>query len=133
MDMDAPDLKLTLVLAKNDPPIQSVATQKELLQFWQAMLRQGVRIEYEWPPFFGGARAIPPPMLGDFFVKLAPTVGPIVGTALGAWLHAHYGRRVRLKFGDVEAEAQNVEELEKLLACAQELQQHNQPKIIQKP
>jgi hypothetical protein len=32
-----------------------------------------------------------------------------------AWLHARSGRKVRLKFGDVEAEARTPEEVEQLL------------------
>jgi hypothetical protein len=32
-----------------------------------------------------------------------------------AWLHALSGRKVRLKFGDVEAEARTPEEIEQLL------------------
>jgi hypothetical protein len=39
-------------------------------------------------------------------------------------------RKVRLKIGDIEAEAQTVKEVEKLLARAQEMQRSNQPKVI---
>ena len=57
-------------------------------------------------------------------------MGPVVTAAAGAWLHAKYGRKVRLKIGDIEAEAQSVEEVEKLIARAQEIQQANQPKKV---
>lgn len=76
---------------------------------------------------------MPPPMLGEFFIKVGPTVWPILGTAIGAWLHARYGRKVRLKVGDVEAEAETVGEVEKHLAKAQEIHQRNQPKVIHEP
>ena len=37
---------------------------------------------------------------------------PALAGILGAWLHARYGRRVRLKIGDIEAGAQTTEEVE---------------------
>jgi len=43
--------------------------------------------------------------------------------------NARYGRKVRLKIGEIEAEAQTREEVEKLLARAQEIQQRNQPPL----
>lgn len=72
-----------------------------------------------------------PQGLPEGLVKFTATLGPMLGTAIGAWLHARYGRKVRLKIGEIEAEAQTVEEVETLLARAQEIQQRNQPpKVI---
>ena len=59
----------------------------------------------------------------------APYIAAIAGV-VGAWLHAKYGRKARLKIGDVEAEAQTVEEVERLLAHALEIKQNNQPKRV---
>jgi hypothetical protein len=61
---------------------------------------------------------------------------PALCGALGAWLASRSGRKVRIKIGDIEAEAHTQEEVEKLLAHAQEIQQQNsqrnqQPKVIQ--
>ena len=64
---------------------------------------------------------------------LLASLGTPLGTALGAWLHARYGRKVRLKIGDIEAEAQTLKEVEKLIARAQEIQQRNQPKVVHEP
>ena len=36
----------------------------------------------------------------------------------GAWAQARFGRKVRLKVGDIEAEASTAEEIERLLANA---------------
>jgi hypothetical protein len=83
------------------------------------------------PPGYVGAPA--DLLSGEFLLKLIPMIGPIVGTATGAWLHARYGRKVRLKAGELEAEAQTVEEVERLLARAQEIHQRNQPKVIHEP
>jgi hypothetical protein len=60
---------------------------------------------------------------------------PALCTALGVWLGSRNGRKVRIKVGDTEVEAQTPEEVEKLLAHAQQIQQENQlrnqpPKII---
>jgi hypothetical protein len=77
--------------------------------------------------------AVVSPYLGDFMIKFAATAGPALGTLIGAWLHARYGRKVRLKIGDIEAEAQSVEEVEKLLQQAEQFQQQAQQKIIGKP
>jgi hypothetical protein len=64
-----------------------------------------------------------------------PALSAAAGTALGAWLGARSGRRVRVKIGDIEAEAHTREEVETLLARAQEIQQqiaqrNQQPKVI---
>jgi hypothetical protein len=42
--------------------------------------------------------------------------------ALGAWLKGRYGRKARVKIGDVEAEAQTIKEVGALLAKIQEFQ-----------
>ena len=63
--------------------------------------------------------------LGTFTVDLAKTVGPALGAlgvAVAAWL-GRYGRKVRLKIGDFEAEARTVEEVEKLMEHAKRFRQ----------
>jgi hypothetical protein len=71
------------------------------------------------PGYVGGA---PDLLSGEFLLRVIPTIGPLVATAAGAWLHARYGRKVRIKAGDIEAEAQTAEEVEKLLNKAFEIQ-----------
>jgi hypothetical protein len=56
--------------------------------------------------------------------------GPMLVTAVAAWLHGRSGRKVRLKVGEIEAEAQTVKKVKKLLKQAEKLQQRNQPKAI---
>jgi len=76
-----------------------------------------------------------PPWAASDFVKTLlqalPSLG--LGGVFGVWLQARSGRRVRLKVGEIEVEAQTVEEVERLLACAQEILQRNQAKAIQEP
>jgi hypothetical protein len=78
-------------------------------------------------------RGVIPQGLPEDLVKFAATLGPMLGTAVGAWLHAKYGRKVRLKIGDIEAEAQTMQEVETLLNKAQEIQRRNQPQLIHEP
>ncbi len=60
--------------------------------------------------------------LGEFILKLVGAGGLGLGTVIGAWLQAKYGRKVRLKVGETEAEAQTVEEAGTLLKLAQQQQ-----------
>lgn len=68
--------------------------------------------------------------VGAFCLEMVKGVGPAMFTALGVWLQARYGRRVRLKVGDIEAEARTKEEVEQLIARAQKIQRNNEPKKI---
>ena len=132
--MDASELFLALIPALNDPPFRSQDYQAELRQFEQDLQSKGlevspiIELREAWTPV-----PFPAPYVGDFITKLAAIVGPAFGMGVGAWLHARYGRRVRLKVGDIEAEAQTLEEVEKLLTHALEIQRSNQPKVILKP
>lgn len=53
--------------------------------------------------------------LPEFLVTLSQAIGPTLGVILVAWLQGRSGRKVRVKIGDVEAEARTVEEVESLL------------------
>jgi hypothetical protein len=70
-----------------------------------------------------GAAPEPPAEVGEFIITLAPILGPVFGTELGAWLQAQYGRKVRVKFDDIEIEAQTPEQVETLLARLEVLRQ----------
>ncbi len=56
--------------------------------------------------------------LGAFAIKASSASVTALAAVLGAWLNARYGRKVRLKVGQIEAEAQSVEEVERLLESA---------------
>jgi hypothetical protein len=57
----------------------------------------------------------------------------VIAAAAGAWLHARYGRKVRLKVGDIEAEAQTEKQVQRLLEQAEEFQNRNKSKVIHEP
>src|SRR5262245_1328204 len=72
--------------------------QQELRELEQSLEASGVDII--WPR---GA-SVQGVLSNEFAVKLVTMVGPALGAAVGAWLHARYGRKVRLKIGDIEAQ-----------------------------
>ncbi len=67
--------------------------------------------------------------VGDFIIEFVSTLGPVVCAILAAWLHARKGRKVRLKVGEIEAEAQTVNDVQRLL----ELAAQAEPKKIHEP
>jgi hypothetical protein len=119
--METAEIELTLFAEPSDGPTYEEDRRKLAAALTQIGGRDGRVLDK-----FMGA----PP---DFYVQLAAMVGPTVGTALGAWLHARYGRKIRVKIGDVEAEAQTVAEVARLLEKAQQIQQRNEPKKIYQP
>jgi hypothetical protein len=60
-------------------------------------------------------------LFGEFVLPLASTVGSIIGVAVGAWITGRAGRKLKLKMGDVELEANSPAEIEHLLKRVAEL------------
>lgn len=61
--------------------------------------------------------------LAEFVIKdLGPSAIGVVTAAVTGWLAGRAGRKARLKFGDVEAEARTPEEVEQLLKSAADFQ-----------
>lgn len=66
---------------------------------------------------------------GEFFVQITPAL-TLVGIVVGAWLNSRAGRTVRVKVGDIEAEASTPAQVLELLERAQQLKERNEPKRI---
>jgi len=137
--MGQPLFQLTLIPAGDEPiPENLERLQKELnaLGLLKVSLDRsgagglGAVFGLVWVPTVS---AFISTAIGTHVLQLMATVGPALGTALGAWLHARVGRKVRIKIGPdgFEAEAQTTDELLKLLLRAEEFQQRNRPKVIQ--
>ncbi|MFZ0963427.1 MAG: hypothetical protein WAO35_21410 [Terriglobia bacterium] len=108
------ELHLTLIGAPDDPPLVPINAkyQNELESFSRAVEAQGLEISsYRRCLESGGGGDY---LVGEFLIKVVPPLLSVVG-AIGAWLKNNHGRRVRLKVGEIEAEAPTVEEVEKLL------------------
>ena len=103
------------VVAQN-PGVDSLV--ERVLRFW---------FPYLWSAgitgVVSGAALGPPAEVGEFILPLASILGPAFGPELGAWLQAQYGRKVRVKFDDIELEAQTPEQVETLLARLEGLRQ----------
>jgi hypothetical protein len=132
--METLEFTLTLVRAPDDAPLKSPGYQAELLQFKETLAASGfeasptIQLLEAWAPEPSSTT-----YLGDFTIKLAATIGPVIGAALGAFMHARWGRRVRLKIGDIEAEAQTPEQVEHLFKLAEDFQQRTKAKVIHEP
>jgi hypothetical protein len=70
-----------------------------------------------------GAASGPSAEVGEFIIRLAPILSPTFGKEIGAWLQGRHGRKVRVKFDDVEIEAHTPEQVETLLARLEALRQ----------
>lgn len=60
-------------------------------------------------------------LLQGLFTVAVDKVLPLAGTAVASWLAERHGRKVFLRAGDIEAEAGSVQEIDQLLAQAQEI------------
>src|ERR1035441_3374563 len=105
-------------------------------EMWQETLREfHVALEaagFGVSPWLEGIYAIDAPLSGQFIVNFVADkdLWIALGSILVGWLAARNGRKIRVKVGDIEAEAQTAEDLEKLLVKAQEIRDRNHPKVI---
>ena len=72
-----------------------------------------------------------PFLSGEFLLTLTDKIGPALIAGIAGWLHGRSGRKVRLKVGDIEAEAPTTEDVEKLVALVEEIQQRNRRKALE--
>jgi hypothetical protein len=111
---------LLLERASDDPQENEPAFQEELRTFATSLHSTGLEFSQRAIAFDavdGGGYP-----LAQFAIILGPAVIAASAAVCGAWVTARYGRKVRLKIGDVEAEGRTVEEIEGLLKRAAEFQ-----------
>lgn len=103
------DLKITLLAAPDELSYFTPEYQQELRAFEKAFNDQGVPVDSEraLAKMAGG-----PFLSGEFVLKVADKIGPPLIAGVAGWLHGRAGRKVRLKVGDIEAEAPTIEEVE---------------------
>ena len=134
--MDAPELKLTFIPSPDDPRPSDTRYQEELGRFEQTITSQGLEVSALFEFRESASPGFISPYMGEFYIKLASlaatTIG-VLGMAISTWLRARYGRKVRLKIGEIEAEAQSLEDVERLLQRAEQFQKRNEPKAIHEP
>lgn len=122
--MDEQTTAIGFVRAPDDPQERDPAFQEELNAFGSSLREAGVAYSQR-AMVFDSIDALGYP-LGEFIIKqLGPVAIPAVTGAVGVWLQARYGRKVRLKVGDVEIEARIPEEIERLLKSAASLRDNS--------
>ncbi|ETK22713.1 hypothetical protein H096_14088 [Pseudomonas sp. FH1] len=105
--------------APDDAAAFGVDYQAELRELKQQAEGAGIQISpsfavFDSPSASGG-------LTGEFIVSVAQAVGPVVTTLIAVWISRKTGRKLRLKVGDNEFEAQTKEEIDFLIAKAKEL------------
>jgi hypothetical protein len=111
--MPSPDeIKIFLKRSTEDGPQFSREYQVSIGEVFTAFENEGIKIQ---PRAFamdavdavGGAT-------GEF-IAFATVLGPAIVAALGGWLAGRNGRKVKIKVGEIEAEANSVKELDEVL------------------
>lgn len=113
------EFTLELVPSEDDPPPRDAAFQGELSRFGAALGDAGVSYSQRALALDSAqAHGYPLPEFILALKILAPSAIGAIGVAAGAWIQARYGRKARLKVGDVEAEGRTSEEVKALLEMA---------------
>ena len=111
--MDTERISLELIAAETDPPLRSSEYQAGLKHVTSTLQATNANVSFR--VFMQEAIGAPSFLLGGFTIENVKSVALVLGPIVGAWLQGRYGRKVRLKIGDIEAEARNVAEIEELL------------------
>lgn len=114
-------LELSLEASAEEPPIGDPTRQAELKEASRVLKAEsGVSVmEMMTLRKAVGAGS---EHLGQFLVVAGPAVAAAISAVSAAWLQGRFGRKARLKVGDIEAEARTLEEVEKLVKLAEESQ-----------
>jgi hypothetical protein len=109
-------IRIFLTPAADDPQLDSPQYQGDIRDLLSAVKAQGIRISPAFKTMDAAAGTSPGIYTGAF--EIAKDALPLIAALLGAWIQARYGRKVRLKVGEIEAEAKSVEEIDELLKVA---------------
>jgi hypothetical protein len=109
-------LEIRLQRAPDDPKLADPKFQEELRGFSKALRSAG--IDYSQRAMaFDAADGLGYP-LPEFLIAFSAPIAALAALC-GAWVQGRYGRKVRIKISDVEAEARTIEAIEHLLKRAQ--------------
>ncbi len=119
--VDRDGLQVMLKPAPDDPAAENEEYQRELRDFNESLKNQGVTVSPRL--FFRDSIAAHASLLGDFLITLAWTVPPALATIIVKWIGARSGRKVRVKFGNVDVTAGSAEEVQQILDQVAKLKQ----------
>jgi hypothetical protein len=114
--MESKDLNSGVALieldgAPDDPATSNPAYQQELGALLHSLRSNGIGVSARYDALDGVNRGSG---LSGTFVVTIPSLGSRFGALIGAWLDSRYGRRAKLRVGEIEAEADSAKELIKL-------------------
>jgi hypothetical protein len=109
-------MRVSLIAAPTDSPLNSPEYQKELAQFFAALRAEGMRANPRLQTRDAiGADA---KFVGEFVIVTAVAGSKLI-KIITKWLKRKPGRNVRLKTKDIDAQAGTTPEVERLFKLAQ--------------
>ena len=118
-------MKIVLKRSPEDPPQFSREYKADMGKVFTALHNEGTKFEatafaMDGVDAVGGAT-------GEI-LALAKTLGPATIAAIAAFLAGRNGRKVKIKVGEIEAEANSVKELNAVLERVEKIKHDNKPK-----
>jgi len=111
---DQERVTLILAAAPDDPAVADPEYQRGLRAVSGALRDAGILYSQRRMTFDAdGAAGY---SVGQYVISLAQVAGPVIGVAVGAWITARSGRKLRIKVGDIELEANSPAEIDHLVA-----------------
>ncbi len=120
-------VKLYLVSAPDDPPTFSTEYQTEMRQVIAAL--HANKVEADAPFMTMDSVDATGGYIGEIVVPLVTAFAPVFTGIMGAWVQSRFGRKFRLKDGDIEVEAPSLEGVKELHAMAVEQQAKRPPNL----
>ena len=111
--VEAGELEIKLERADSDPQENTPSYQNEWKTFKRPLDEAGIR--YRQTIFALESMGEAGYHLSEFTLSFIKDMATVVSAALVAWITSKYGRKVRVKYSDIEVEASSVEEVEKLI------------------
>lgn len=110
--------QVTFILeaAPDDPKVSTPEFQEGLSEVSTAL--RDSDIKYSQRIMMFDSVDVPGYGLGQFTLAFAAIAAPVIGVAFGAWITGRAGRKLKLKVGDVELEANSPAEIDHLVAQA---------------
>jgi hypothetical protein len=117
--MSLASVRISLLLASDDPPIESDALQSTFSKF-RSFLRFS-HIPVVTPMFYQDGDAATEGYIGEFIVPLSHAPRPPLRLVISAWLQQRPGRAVQLRIGESLVVAQSAEQAETFVWRARQL------------